>query len=102
MLVASFLTEIDHEGARDLGRVDLAHGFVCCVGIDHAKVFAKALDMLANEVADIWEVDPTLVRAGIVILDELTSASGRSEYTVSMLNGGLLASVVINAFDPVE
>ena len=85
-----------------LNRTELAHGFVCCVGMNHANVLAKALDMLAAEIADVWEVDVTPVRAGIVITDEFTSASGAGEYMVTLLHGELTATIVIDAFDPVE
>lgn len=79
MFVASFITSFSLEDARDtannatyldnpdLGHalVDMAHGYVACLANNPGTALTKALDMLVNEIADGFEVEPVMLHDAV-------------------------------------
>ncbi len=106
MFVASYLTEIDHEGIVQGGNgmsvTELCYGFTCAVSPSHALVLEAALSKLAVEMGDIFEIPADELRASFALECTSTTSEYGCEYWVTMgLGTDVSAAVVIQQIEEI-
>lgn len=105
MFVASYLTEVDHEGITQGGNgmtvTELCYGFTCAVSNTHARVLEVALAKLAVEMGDLFEIPADEMRASFAVECTAATSEYECEYWVTMGKAGCCAAVVIQQIDEV-